>query len=138
MGQSVTEAIAQIQTWVGGLTGIVEAPESPPESANQYPFAVTYADTGTFTLNTKGWGTGLHTITTEIHFNRQSLPAAIAKALPYLEQYLDLIIADPRMNGTVDTTLEINYEFGQLEYAGTKTIGWLFHVRVKILRSEAD
>lgn len=130
------KAVAQLQDWAGSMPGIKEAPDEPPETANQFPFAISYAREGEFGLQSKGWGIGLHDLVTEIHFSRQSLPAAVKQAMPYLETWLDFFIADPKVGGFVDTVETIEYEFGQLEYGNTQTLGWVFTTRAKLIRSE--
>jgi len=129
------DAIAQIQSMVKSLALIKEAPSEPPESANQFPFTIAYPGRGTFQFETYGWGTGLNEIVLEVHFARTNLPKAIRQAIPFHEQFLDLLIADPTLSGTVTTVNQVDYEFGQLEYASVQTIGWLYTLRLKQLRS---
>lgn len=135
MAKTVTDAIAQLQTMARGMTGIKEAPEAATEAASQYPFVISYPDQGDFQFQTKGWGVGIHRLITEFHFSRQSLPAAITKSLPYFEIFVDLLLADVSLNNTVESVNSVNYRFGQLEYSGVKTLGWIFTLTVKIPRS---
>lgn len=134
MAVTIADAVAQLQTLARGMAGIVEAPEFVPESANQFPFAISYANSGSVSFPSKGWAIGQHELVTELHFSRISLPAAIEQSLPYFETFIDLIIADPKLNGTIDTVTGVSYEFGQLEYNGTKTLGWLFRIGCKLMR----
>lgn len=131
---SLAAAIAQVQTYVSALPGIKSAPTDPPESANQFPFSVTYAVRGSFNFESAGWGIGLHQIVTEVHLARQSLPQAVAQALPYFESFVDVLIANPTLNDTVTTLNLVEYQFGRLEYGGVETIGWVFTLSVKLLR----
>lgn len=129
---SLSTVIAAIQTKAGGLSGIKEAPTNPPESANVYPFAVSYAKSGTETPQSSGWAIGLHTIICEIHIARQVLPKDIALALPFYELFRSAILSDPTIAGTVATVNALRYEFGRLEYGNKQTIGYRFEIDVKL------
>lgn len=129
---SLSTAIAAIQATAGAITGIKAAPTSPPESASVFPFAVSYAKSGTETPQSAGWAIGLHTIVCEIHVARQVLPKDIALALPFYELFRSAILSDPTIAGTVATVNVIRYEFGRLEYGNKQTIGYRFEIDVKL------
>lgn len=137
---SLSGAITRLQYHAGLLSGVKEVPTSPPESANEFPFVVTYPARGKF-FNPSGWSKGLHTIFVEIHCARVILPAAVTQALAYVEAYPNLIMNDPTLNSTVDTIIlseeddGIPYTFGRLEWGGVQTIGVRFEVTVKIQSS---
>jgi hypothetical protein len=135
MAVTITDAIAQLQSMVGGLTGIKEAPVNVTESAQQFPFAIAYPQRGEFHFGDKGWGYSLNEIVLEIHFSRINLPKAIAKSLPYFEQVVDLLLADSNLSGTVQVVESFEFEYGQMEYANVDTIGWMFTLKVKLHRS---
>lgn len=129
---SLSGAIERIQYWAGQLDGIKSAPSKAPESANAFPFAVTYPESGSFD-GQQGWQKGLHVLVTEIHCARFLLPEAIAKALPYVSSFPDLLFQEPQLNGEVDTIVgPITYKFGYLEWDQTVTIGVQFRTTVKI------
>lgn len=133
---SPQDAIARIQTIARGLAGIQEAPEYPPESANQFPFALTYYREGN-TAFEMGWRKGLHTVFCELHVSRQVLPAAIRTAMPYLDLMLDALQNDPTLNGTVDTIVSpVTHTFGRLEFGGQENIGWRLAVTFKLQTTE--
>lgn len=133
MSTTLSAAVARLQAIAGSVAGIKEAPTNPPEHSNQFPFAISYLFEGEFDYM-MDWGRGLHTVVTEVHFNRQSLPQAVALANTFFETYIDLLMADPTLAGTVEVLTFSRYEFGQLEYNGTQTIGWLFKHQLKLLR----
>lgn len=127
------DAIARIQTIARGLTGMVEAPEYPPENMMQFPFAMTYYRQGNTTLQ-MGWRKGLHTVFTEFHLARQLLPGTVKAAMPFYERFLAAIEDDPTLDGTVSTVISpILHTFGWLEYGSqdNKHIGWRFEVTFK-------
>lgn len=127
------DAIARIQTIARGLVGMVEAPEYPPETMLQFPFALTYYRQGNTTLMS-GWRKGLHTVFCEIHLARQLLPSTIKSAMPFYERFMAAIEDDPTLGGTVSTVVSpINHTFGWIEYGdqGNKHLGWRFEVTFK-------
>ncbi len=137
---SLSGAIARLQYHAGSLSGIKEAPAAPPESANEFPFAVAYPARGNW-FNPAGWAKGLHTIFVEIHCARGILPTAVTQALAYVESFPNAVMNDPTLNSTVDTIIlseedgGIPYTFGRLEWGGVQTIGMRFEVTVKIQSS---
>jgi len=133
---SLSGAIARLQVHSGALSGVKEAPAVPPESANQFPFAVAYPAEGHWQriTDTKK---GLHTVLVEFHCDRSILPLAVAQATAFVEAYPNLILNDPTLNGQVDTILmdsgtPIKYEFGWLEWGSIRTVGVRFFVTIKI------
>jgi hypothetical protein len=126
------DAIARVQAVALGLSGVKEAPQYAPESINQYPFALSYFQTGETTFEA-GWMKAVYTLSCELHFSRQSLPTAIQKAAPYHNLMLAALQSDPTLNGTVDTIISpVAVSFGFLEYNGAATsIGWRFLITVK-------
>ena len=128
---TLQQAITQIQTLVGALTGIKKAPATAPESINQFPFAVCYPESGTWELQA-GVKKGLHTVVIEIHVARVDLPRDIATALGYSESVVNTLMGNPTLAGMVDTiTGPVLYRFGSMHYAGQTTLGWQFRVTMK-------
>lgn len=134
---SLTGAVAYLQTLALEITGIKDAPATPPESANVFPFVVAYPERGDFIGDSYGYETGRHTIITEIHYPRAILGTAVSAATAMIETYADKIIQHTTLNGTVETLMigrdtTLPYEFGRLEWGGIETIGIRFHITVKI------
>lgn len=127
---TLAAAIADIQSKALTMAGIKSAPVSPPESANAFPFVVSYARSGEFVPGA-GWANYHHTIYTEIHLARQLLSAAIESALPYAESFAALLLADPQLSGTVQEVKTVRYEFGRLNWSGIDTIGFRFQIDIK-------
>jgi len=131
---TISAAIANIQNKVATLPGIKAAPSEPPEGMGQFPFAVTYPKNGSFRLESAGFGTYLHTLICEIHVARVILPRAISQTIPYIESFIQIVLSDPQLGGTVTSANVIRYEFGRLVWAGEEHIGVRFEVDVKILQ----
>jgi hypothetical protein len=128
---SLVTAIARVQVLAGQITGIKQAPTSPPEQAAMFPFTVTYARTGTETPQSAGWSVSLHTLVCELHCQRTILPLAVAQALPLYEALAVKLLADPTLAGTVQAINQLRYTFGQLEYGGVQTIGYRVEIDIK-------
>ena len=128
---SLVTAVARVQVLAGQLAGIKQAPTSPPEQTSMFPFAVSYARTGTETPQSDGWSVSLHTLVCELHCQRTVLGLAVAQALPMYEAFAVAVLADPKLAGTVQTVNQLRYTFGQLEYGGVQTIGFRIEIDVK-------
>jgi hypothetical protein len=128
---SLVTAITRVQAIAGGLAGIRQAPTNPPESSAMFPFAVSYAKSGTETPQSAGWSVSLHTLVCEIHCQRSNLPLSVAQALPLYELFAAAVLADPTLAGTVQTTNQLRYTFGGMKYADVPTIGYQIEIDVK-------
>lgn len=134
MSQSLAGAITALQTAVGAIDGIKQAPGVPPEKLSQFPFAVAYPGTGRIVMQPTGWYQAFHTIVLELHLARKDLPRDIAAALPYVELIPAVINANRTLGGAV-TTIDgdISYQFAQLDWVGDiQTIGFRFEFEVRI------
>lgn len=127
---TLAAAIADIQSKALTLSGIKAAPVNPPESANVFPFVVSYARSGEFAPGA-GWANFHHTIYTELHVSRQILSVAIETVLPYAESFAGVILADPQLSGTVQEVRAVRYTFGRLNWNGIDTIGYRFEIDIK-------
>ena len=128
---ALRDAIARLQSHAGALSGMKEAPIDPPESANQFPFAVSYVRNGSWHVESAGFSHAFVTLVTEIHLARNILPLDIVAALPFFEPFLRKLLADQTLNATVDNIGNVDFSFGPMEYgeqAGIPfaTIGWQF------------
>jgi hypothetical protein len=129
---TIEAAIQDLQDKLLSLSGMKSAPDSPPEGAGAFPFAVTYERTGTLTLNSYGWSTDIVTLWCEIHVSRAILPRAVEQAMSFRDPLLKLIIADPTLGDTVSTVLELRRVFGRLEWGGIETVGYRFEIDIKV------
>lgn len=125
------DAITKIQGLVGAVSGIRSAPVNAPESANVFPFAVCYPESGTWEI-AGTWKKGLHTVVLEVHVQRRELPRDVSAALQYGETIVNTLFKNPALAGVVDTIKNpIVYSFGYLEWAGQQTLGWQFRIKFK-------
>jgi hypothetical protein len=127
---TLQEAISQIQAEVKGISGIREAPETPPDQINQFPFAICFARTGEYRIGPAGVMTGIHTIVLELHVARKDLTRDVPTAMKYAKS-IPLAIIAALFEGTltaIATLGTIRYEFGPLGWGGAETIGFRFYI----------
>jgi len=121
-------AIAALQAKVGAVAGIKNAPDYAPDSINEFPFSVAYAQSGTFENVSLSFGKALHTLVVEIHVSRKDLKTAIQNVMSYGDSVPAAILADPTIGGSVSTFRDITYTFGPLNWGTTDTIGFRFQI----------
>jgi len=126
------DAIAKIQDKWLAITGISNAPDEPPESANVFPFVATFDRSGTLRPRSYGWGQDVVTIYSELHMARTLLTAAISAAYGHKATFLQKLLSDPTLGGTVSTINEVRYTFGYLNWGEVKTVGYRFEIDVKV------
>lgn len=134
---TISAAILDLQTKLASL-GMKIPPSGPPESANVFPFGVSYISNGRLEIESASWGRNFHTIFSEIHTSRQLLPQAISKAMSYIEPFFMLLAADPTLGDTISNIVDVRYKFGKLEWGGVETIGERFEIDVKILQEDSS
>lgn len=132
MAKTLTDAITQIQTIVGAISGIKQAPIYPPEKMSEFPFAIAFPGAGTITTESAGTKRGLHQISLEIHTARKNMAQDVETVIGYGETVANAILGNLTLNGSVDTVNGISYEFGPLGYDTTPTLGYKFTIDVKI------
>lgn len=126
-------AIAKLQAHALALTGMKSAPTTPTNADNViYPFAITFDKRGSLLQESAGYGFNLCTLVTEIHVANGIMGLVIPLAMSFSEPFMQKLINDPKLGGTVDTTNDIRYTFGRLGPEDTDDIGYVFEIDVKI------
>ena len=133
---ALRDAIIALQAHAA-TAGANEYPDDPVEANVAWPFSVCYPATGRITAESSGIDKALHTLWMDVHVNRQDLPTDVQTMLSFMEAFLPLLVDDPTLGGAVQTILmgeeaPITYQFGEMEYAGVKTVGFRFTITVKI------
>ena len=129
-------AIAQIQTYMLTLTGMREAPTDAPEQPHVFPFAICAPAEGEWTGLQVAWKQGLQTVSLDIHVARKDLPRDIQKLADFEDAVPNILIANPTLNGTVDTIVYpirwrlVTFSWDQM--GQVKTIGFRFLITVKM------
>lgn len=139
MGQVIDSildrAIGEIIDDLRMVDGIKSAPQVATDSALLFPFLVVFPGRGRLAQSPAEIYTGVHTIIVEVHVARVDLARAIKAVVPYGDtvpvEIFRGLNAD-HFNSTVSTIQEIRYNFGPLDWGGTKTIGYQFEVDAKL------
>lgn len=130
MSYDVKSALSYLQGEVAKLSGIKEAPVSPPEAMVQFPFGLAYVSSFT-SIGGSGFEEVLDVLVVEIHVARQILPKTFIQALGYRNEIIGILLADPTLGGSVDTYTDLSGTFGWLQYAGENHLGWRIEITVK-------
>lgn len=129
---NIADVIANLQSKWLALPEVQAAPAQAPESLTVFPFAVTYERSGVLQLRSHGWAQILpNVLFSELHIGRALLPQAIALAQSLRDPFLKAIMADPQLGNFVDTTQNISWDFGRLEWGQAQTIGYRFTIPMK-------
>ena len=119
---------------LGALSGVRIAPDNPPDSLNQFPFAVCWVRDYSYSKTRLGnlFSNGSHILVGQIHIARKDLARDIAT----LEVYPDLVRTalqnDPTLAGTVIniTSYEAKINPGQWDTQQTLYVEFLVGIDV--------
>jgi hypothetical protein len=125
---ALQDAIAWVQTTIGALDGVKNAPEYPPEQSSSFPFSVAYMGSGEYPYATDKFTLDAnHEIIIEFHVAKKILPRAIATAAPFVESIPAAIATDLTLGSNVHGFERIEYEFAPDMFWDTvQTIGFRF------------
>jgi hypothetical protein len=132
---TLDDAITAAIGYVGGLTGVKQAPTEPPETIGDFPFVAGYPGDGEWIETPAGLKTGLHNVIIELHVARKDLPFDYALAIPYVDSIPNVLFSNltDKWDGTISTFDRITYRWGEMEWGSQKTLGLQFIVQgVKI------
>lgn len=109
---SLDATIDKLRAHTAALTGMARVYTDPPDSMQEFPCAIVFANRGTYELNAAG-GRAYHNVVVEIHHSRQVLPQAVDEAKVWPDRMYARLAAA--------TDLDIN---GPIAYrAGAMTYG---------------
>lgn len=131
MSMTIAGFVAAVAEVAGALAEIKDAPTKPPESIDQYPFAITYPGATDVTGAANPQTKRLVTVICEIHCGRSLLPAAVEQATPYGDSFPIALWGDPRLGGAVNHINSVRGDFLSFDYAGSKSVGWRFTIVAK-------
>lgn len=122
---ALKDAVQDIVDELKKLDDIRRVPDNPPESNNQFPFAIVYPIRGLYMTGPPGVMKGLHNINIELHVARRDLPRDFDIVMDLFDQIPDQLLTTLKDSGfsNLETFGNIEYEFGPLSYAGVDTIG---------------
>ena len=129
---TLQDAIDQIQTAVGAVSGIRVAPDEPAERWAVFPVAVCYAGSGVWKLGTVGGASsemkGIHDLVLNLFVARKELTRDVQHVMSYAKSVPNAIL-DAYQDGTL-TGLEamgpIEYTFGAITWGGQELLGFQY------------
>ena len=136
MAQSISGALARVQTLVGALSGIRKAPTEPPASMNAFPFSIAYIGPGEWTEYSNGGKQFLGDLMLELHVAFKDLPRNVAELMDYVESIPNAILGDnSNLNSTVSSVNGMRFDgMRVVAYAQgleTLALSWAIHVKMQ-------
>ena len=131
---TLAQVVTAIQALVANVSGIREAPSTPPENMHDFPFAVCIPLRGDW--NRESYGTCTtkhHTFRLTVHVARASLPHDYTAIIGYGDTVPAALLADQTLTSTVDTVDALRWELGAVEYGDAQTLAWTFDIDTTIL-----
>ena len=138
---TIKTAIAEIVAELKYVTELRRVPDAPPDSNNQFPFAVVYPGGGSYNKESAGWMVNLHNINVEVHLERERKDLERTALDVYtLIENIPLQLEEGLEAGRfseLQTWNNITYSpLQKMEWEGVSTIGVIFTVNdVKVLGS---
>lgn len=138
IASSLDAACVQVIKYIRTLKGIKHAPDRPPESMSEFPYAIAYPGGGDWNWGPSQTKMGLHAIVVELHVGRKDLANDVKGANVYSDSIPDILMSkllyDNQWNRTVSTFEKISYTFGPLGWGDATTFGFRFRVEnVKLI-----
>ena len=131
-------AVLAAQAIVRAVSGILAAPDYPPEQmGNSYfPFVVAYPGDGTHAFGVPGERLFLGQIVVEVHVARKDLPNAVQGVIEFGDTIPAALMADSTLVGVVDTFGSVDQTFGELNWGDTQTLGYRFTMQDVKIRTD--
>lgn len=120
-------AITQIQAaFRANVPGLKQVPDMPPEKASDYPFVVTFPNTGRHTWEMAGYRRDFHNLIIELHVARKDLPLDLRNAVLFAEKIPNALKTAERAGGLADISSfgVMNYTFGGMLWDDIETVGF--------------
>jgi hypothetical protein len=128
-------AIAQVRVYALALTGMRATPATPTDSVPVTPACIVYSGAESWEPLPGNWKKGLCAIICEIMVPHKDLARDYATLSPYSELFQNKILANPTLNGTVNTVVFPTTTPGIEalgEYSGLPMLGWRISIPVKL------
>lgn len=126
------DALTELNTVLGAMPEIVRWYDDPPESLNEFPCGLSYAESGELTAQ-GDWCKALHTVQVVIYHNRQVLPTAIDEAKMWPYRVMTALRANQTLSGKIAAIVwPLTYRCQPLRYGTALHYGVTFAVVLKI------
>lgn len=132
---AVETIIDSLQTIVGGLAGMRQAPADPIEQPTAFPFGVTFPSTGAWEGGSVGKNlrNAAHEVTIVIAVARKDMPRDVQKSVGYADLLQAALQADPTLGGNAFLVQALSYTFGEILWGPSELslLGYTFTVTVQ-------
>ena len=132
---ALKDAVQEIVDELRKISDLRRVPDEPPETNNQFPFAVVYPIRGEYGGGYVGSMKGLHSVVIELHIARKDLPRDYMQVMDLIDEIpKQIMIArkDARFS-EMSAVGTIEYEFGALSWGGVDTLGVTYIItKVKV------
>jgi hypothetical protein len=122
---ALIDIIAKVQSYIGTLPGISDAPALPPDSLNGPVVSVTFPSSGNFVMLPQGVLKALHELLIELSVAYTDKPSNVATLAPFVEGIPMLLLkklGTDQWGNTVDAIGKIDYTMGPYKDAGMDRI----------------
>jgi hypothetical protein len=132
---SLETAVDNLYTLLSDMTGITRAHNDPPESLNEFPALLVYANDGEY-HDTAAGGYSVHTLIAEIYLARQMLAQTVDQAKPFPDRVFSKLQSDRTLSGAVShmgSGAEVfRYQIIPKRYNDLMHLVTRFEIKVKI------
>ncbi len=142
----IEAGVTYLMTQISGLSSIQDAPDKPPESPADFPFAAAWPRDGLITGITRGEYQNVGVLRLEIHVARNELEADMDLLYPLLDQVMDVVMDPDHIDWgdniehiIADNTNPVQWVFGPMDWGeeggmAVITIGWRIDIPYKYKR----
>jgi len=134
MTQSISGAIARVQTLVGAISGVAAAPTTLPGKLTQFPFALIYPGSGSWTTEAATAKRYEGELILELHVAYKELGRSSDLLASYVESVVNELADDPTLSGTV-ATIQWPVRFDGLvgrNYGDVETLAYVWHIPIRM------
>lgn len=131
--KGLQNAIIEIQKMMRDLPGMREAPDNLPDKPGAMPFICSWPGPGRWGAMSAGFLQGNVSIYVELHLVKGDAAMTMEEGMKYVELIPRTILANPTLNGAVDTVQGIDVTgLSKMTFGGIATMGYRWTVNVKI------
>lgn len=130
---AIVAAIKEMASILGGVTGITQAPQFPPEGINDPPFIITKL-MGTNVTYSLTYSSTVSEVWADVYLARASLPHAEENALPFVYLVMEAMAAEVTINAKASHCVLTRVEGPQgMAYQGEEYYGirCIFELKIK-------
>ena len=130
MAKTIQDAMLQLVAIANGLSGMRTAKNYPPDTAPTPPFAVAAPASGVWSRYADLYQ-GIHSVRVCILVPDIDTARDMETLVSFGDSFGKAVWADPTLDGTVETIIEVSYTFGPVDYFAIPHRGWTFTIKFK-------